>query len=301
MPIILPDTLPSAALLRHEDVDIVRKPRLRHPTVRVGLLNLMPDKIRTEMQFARLLGASDHQVELVLAVPAGYPSRHEDTRMYARWSSKSPPPDLDGLIVTGAPLEHLAFEDVTYWRNLVWLFDWATKNSCKTFCICWASFAALCLRHNVRAQLLPYKISGIFKQHVLEAKHPLMLGFPAKFPCPVSRYSEIHPQDVPWSKNLTCLVYSLESGLCLISNADHNAIYMFNHLEYEAETLKREYLRDRDCRAGINVPKSYFPNGDLSKIPPDNWRGAAEKLFANWLATLTIGAHPTVQLTRSAA
>jgi homoserine O-succinyltransferase/O-acetyltransferase len=303
MPIILPDGLASASLLRAEGLEVLHRPQWRSSTLRIGLLNLMPDKIGTEMQFARLLGATRRHVELVPALPLSHRSDREATRLYARWGETSLPRQLDGLIVTGAPLEHLPFEDITYWRELAYICEWAASNVGGTLYICWAAFAALYAFHGVRTRPLPRKLSGIFQQLVMETTDPLTAGLGGTFPCPVSRYTEVGVRDMPWRRGLACLAQSPESGLCLVADGRRNAHYMFNHLEYDADTLKREYLRDRSRRMDTAVPQNYLPNGDVSKAPPLAWRQPAEKLFANWLAILTARqrARSVADLGRSAA
>ena len=286
MPIILPEGLAAAASLRREGIEVLNQPSRQRPWLRVGLLNLMPNMTSSEMQFARLLATTRHDVELVLALPPSYRIGHEGARLYARWGETSLPRELDGLIVTGAPLEHLPFEDVTYWRELVRICDWAANDVGSTLYICWAAFAALYTFHGVRKRMLPQKISGIFQQRVIETGDPLTAGLGTTFPCPVSRHAEVEAHDVPWQRGLSCLAESSESGLCLLADPARNAHYMFNHLEYDAETLKLEYLRDRARRAGTTLPQNYLPNGDLSQTPPLVWRRPAEMLFANWLAIL---------------
>jgi len=303
MPIILPNRLASAALLGREGIEVSdRLPR--HGTVlRVGLLNLMPDIARTEMQFGRLLGTSPHRVEFVLAVPASYRRGHKETEFYSRWDETTLPQRLDGLIVTGAPLEHLPFEDVRYWRELTSIYDWAAANVGSTFYVCWAAFAAMYRFHGVRPRILPRKISGVFEQQVLESNDALTSGLGATFPCPVSRHAEIDSRDVPWRRGLTCLAKSLESGLCLIGDDTANAHYMFNHLEYDADTLKNEYVRDSARRTGVVLPQSYLPNDDLTQEAPHRWHGAARQLFSNWLEIVTAHRRPhsTADTARSAA
>src|SRR5262249_53347318 len=262
----------------------------------------MPDKLITELQFARLLGGGSHNVELVLAVPRSYRSGHDVPRSYQRWCDTTLPHRLDGLIVTGAPLEYLPFEDVAYWRDLSSIFDWATSNVGDTLHICWAAFAALYIFHGVRQRVRPRKISGVFQQHIMDTRHPLTAGMGATFPCPVSRHAEVHAHDLPWRRGLKCLAQSPDSGLCLLADDGHSAHYMFNHLEYDAKTLKLEYLRDRARRAEAALPRNYLPNDDLSKAPPLVWRRPAEKLIANWLSILKMRAHQIADLVgRSAA
>ncbi len=299
MPIILPEKLPSATLLRNEGIEVRHRSLPNSPTLRVGLLNLMPDKSRTETQFARLLGASCHNVELVLALPRSYRSAHEAGRLYERWSETSLPRRLDGLIVTGAPLEHLPFEDVSYWRELSYICDWAAINVGSTLYICWAAFAALYIFHDVRKRVRPHKISGVFQQQVMDTRQPLTAGIEASFPCPVSRHAEVHVGDLPWRRGLICLAQSSQSGLCLVADPAHNAHYIFDHLEYDADTLKLEYLRDRARGVNTTLPMNYLPNDDLSKPPPLVWRRSAERLFANWLTILMLCAQRAAD--RSAA
>jgi homoserine O-succinyltransferase len=303
MPIILPEGLASVALLRREGIEVLHRPPRHSSVLRVGFLNLMPDMTRTEIQFARLLGVTRHHVELVLALPPSYRPGREGTGLYARWGEMSLPRRLDGLIVTGAPLEHLAFEDVTYWRELACICDWAASAVGDTLYICWAAFAALYRFHDVRTRVLPHKITGVFQQQVMKSTDPLTAGLGATFPCPVSRHAEVEVHDVPWQRDLTCLAQSSESGLCLVADAPRNAHYMFNHLEYDADTLRLEYLRDRARQAGAALPQNYLLDGDVSKTPSLVWRRPAEKLFANWLAMLVARqrVHPAMSPGRFAA
>ena len=301
MPVILPEGLASASSLRREGIEVLHRPPRSSPTLRVGLLNLMPDITGTEMQFARLLGATRRHVELVLALPPSHRSGDAATRHYARWSETSLPRRLDGLIVTGAPLEHVPFENVTYWRELERICDWAAGHVGSTLYVCWAAFAALHAFHGVRTRMLPRKISGVFQQQVIDATDPLTAQLGATFPCPVSRYAEVAADDVPWRRGLACLAQSPESGLCLVADAAHNAHYMFNHLEYDVDTLKREYLRDRARRIDTAVPQNYLPNDDVSQAPLLVWRRPAETVFANWLAILAARADAAADRGRSAA
>jgi len=289
MPIILPEGLAAAASLRREGIEVLNQPSRQRPLLRIGLLNLMPNMTSSEIQFARLLATNRHDVELVLAVPESYRLGHEATRLYARWGETSLPRRLDGLIVTGAPLEHLAFEDVTYWRELVHICDWAASDVGSTLYICWAAFAALYTFHGVQKRMLPQKISGVFQQQVIQVidtRDLLTAGLGTTFPCPVSRHAEVAARDVPWQRGLSCLATSSESGLCLLADPTRNAHYMFNHLEYDADTLKLEYIRDRARRADATLPQNYLPNDDLNETPRLVWRRPAEMLFANWLAIL---------------
>jgi homoserine O-succinyltransferase len=286
MPIILPEGLASAALLRREGIEVLNAPPVGDTVLRIGLLNLMPDKTSTEAQFARLLGATRQPVELVLGLPCSHRPGVEGTERYGRWSATSLPRKLDGLIVTGAPLEHVPFEDVIYWRELVEICDWAATHVGSTIYVCWAAFAALWRFHGVPLRMLPRKLFGIFAQQVMAVREPLLDGLGITFACAVSRHAEVSASDVPWQRGLACLAQSPRSGLCLIGDERRNALYMFNHLEYDADTLGLEYVRDRSRRADVSLPENYWPDDDLSKHPPFTWRRPAEKFFANWLASL---------------
>jgi hypothetical protein len=180
----------------------------------------------------------------------------------------------------------VAFEDVIYWRELLQIFDWATCHVGSTLYVCWAAFAALNAFHGVPMRILPRKISGVFEQRVTDATHSLTAGMGATFPCPVSRHAEVAIHDVPWQRGLRCLAQSTQSGLCLIADERRRALYMFNHLEYDGDTLNFEYQRDRARRADLALPRNYWPNDNMSIAPPLVWRASAERLFANWLATL---------------
>jgi homoserine O-succinyltransferase/O-acetyltransferase len=222
----------------------------------------------------------------VLALPASHRPGVAGLEHYERWSAAHLPRNLDGLIVTGAPLEHVPFEDVRYWGELIAICDWAAADVAGTIYVCWAAFAALHRFYGVPTRLLPQKLSGVFPQQVMAAREPLMRGLGISFACPVSRHAEVQARDVPWGRGLVSLAQSPRSGLCLIGDEARRALYMFNHLEYEADTLKLEYLRDRALQASVLPPENYWPNGDLSQQPPLTWRRPAEKLFANWLASL---------------
>lgn len=286
MPIILPEGLACAPTLRREGIEVLHRPPGSGPTLRVGLINLMPDMASTERQFARLLGATHRHVELVLALPPSHRPGQASTALYSRWDETSLPRRLDGLIVTGAPLEHVPFEEITYWRELARICEWAASDVDSTLYVCWAAFAALYAFHGVRTRMLPRKVSGVFRQRVMRTTDPLTAGLGESFPCPVSRCAEVAAADMPWRRGLDRLAQSPESGLCLVADATRNAHYMFNHLEYDADTLKREYLRDRARRTDTSVPQNYLPNNDVSQTPPMVWRRPAATVFANWLAIL---------------
>src|SRR5690606_14374020 len=235
MPVILPDDLPVRASLLDEDADLLadRQPRAAKP-LRVALLNLMPDKPATETQFARLIGASPQEVELVLLRPASHDPGHTDKAHLRRFYRLAPEvfhETFEGLIVTGAPVEHLPFEEVDYWRELTAVFDWATTHVGSALYVCWAGQAALYHRHGVPKRALQSKLSGVYPQSVTAASSGLMAGLWPRFPTPVSRHTEVRISDLPPDRGLRVLAASAQSGLCLVEDRAARSLSMFNHLE----------------------------------------------------------------------
>jgi homoserine O-succinyltransferase len=288
MPIALPPGLPAGRILTAEGIDVRSGDELHRP-LRVCLVNLMPNKAVTETQIARLLGATSLSVELTLCVPDSYRS------------SKTPPPHIaafyrtwsrirderfDGVVVTGAPVETLPFEDVTYWAELCAIFDWAGSRNIAGFHICWAAQAALHHVHGVPKHQLAEKKFGVFRHRVTNARSPLLRGFGEEFPAPVSRHTEVRAADLPARAGLDVLAASAEAGLCLIEDRANRAVCMFNHLEYDAGTLGEEFLRDRSAGKPIAVPRDYFPDDDPERVPANRWRRYGHLLFANWLGEI---------------
>lgn len=289
MPIALPDGLPARQALLAEGIDVTGRDALhrwyRRP-LRICLVNLMPDKVGTETQFARLLGASAVPVELVLSVPDSYgtssaPPGHMNA-FYRPWS-RLRDEAFDGLIVTGAPIETLPFEEVTYWRDLCAMFDRARSRGIAGFYVCWAAQAALRHFHGVPKHELPAKTFGVFRQRVLKPDSPLLHGFGAEFPTPVSRHTEVRAADLPAGAGLSVLAASPDSGLCLVEDAAVGMICMFNHLEYDAGTLAAELRRDRLAGRSVDLPRNYFPGDDPGRAPVDVWHSHGRLLLANWL------------------
>ena len=292
MSIILPDGLPALWALKAEGLKAVSARDAaggaRDP-LRVLLVNLMPDKPATERQIARLLAGTPHPVELALAIPDGYRPKTADPAhiwaFYKPWS-RVRDEDFDGLVVTGAPVETLAFEDVTYWPELTEIFDWAEETVSRSVYICWAAQAALRHFHGVPKRRLAKKLSGVFRHRVHAQRHPLLRGFGADFAVPVSRHSEVRTGDLPRGRGLEILATSEEAGLCAVADGRNGALYMFNHLEYEADTLRREYLRDLKTAAPgapVAPPRNYFPGDDPARPPVNGWCRHGRLLFGNWL------------------
>ena len=292
MPIILPHGLPARWTLKAEGLKALSPQEDAGWTVgagrplRVLLINLMPDKPTTERQIARMLADTPHRVELSLAIPDGYRPKTTDpahmAAFYRPWS-RLRHEAFDGLIVTGAPVETLPFEEVTYWPALGEIFDWARSSVPRSFYICWAAQAALQQAHGVPKRRLETKLSGVYRHRVHQPEHPLLRGFGQAFVTPVSRHTEVRPLDLPAAAGLQVLASSTAAGLCALAERDGRALYMFNHLEYEADTLGREYVRDLEAGQAAAAPRHYFPCDDPTRRPVNAWGGYGRLLFGNWL------------------
>ncbi|MBW7946283.1 MAG: homoserine O-succinyltransferase [Sphingomonadaceae bacterium] len=289
MPIKIPDDLPARSTLEREGVMIMRETdavRQDIRPLRIGLLNLMPNKIRTETQIARLIGATPLQVELTLVrmsghVPRNTPAEHM-LSFYRPWADIRDT-CFDGFIVTGAPVELLPFEAVSYWDELRRVFDWTQTNVHGCFNICWGAQAAVHHFHGVPKHALDRKAFGVFEHHNLAPASPYLRGFSDDFAIPVSRWTEVRREDLPEGRGITVLAESAETGLCLLDDPAHRSLHMFNHVEYDSTSLAEEYFRDRDAGKPIDVPRNYFPDDDPSATPQNRWRSHAHLLFGNWV------------------
>ncbi len=295
MPIKIPNNLPARRVLEREGVRIISETDAIRQDVRpmrIALLNLMPDKIRAETQFARVIGSTPLQVEMTLLNTGSYKSRntpeHHLIDFYKTWDQVRHE-FFDGLVVTGAPVETLPFEEVEYWPELCRIFDWAQTNVYRGFYICWGAQAALHHYHGVPKHLLPRKKFGIFRHRIVKSDASLLLGFNDEFSIPVSRHTETRKNDLPDTPGLNVLAESDESGLCLMEDIPHRAAYMFNHLEYDADTLKGEYERDVAAGELIQIPKNYFPDDNPKRPPTNQWRSYAHLLFWNWIGEMYQG------------
>jgi homoserine O-succinyltransferase/O-acetyltransferase len=289
MPIILPDGIPTRHTLDAEGVGVLRgapDDAAGARPLRVALVNLMPRKTTTELQIARLLGGTPRTVALTLVVPDRYVSSTTPEfylgAFYRRWRDIRDSA-YDALIVTGAPVECIPFEAVTYWPELTQIFDWATRNVRRSYYICWAAQAALYHFHGVPKHRLPSKRFGVFRQTILRSGNPLFEGLARSFPVPVSRHTETRREDLPLDRGLTVLAASRQSGLCMVEDTNRRALCMFNHLEYDADTLAEEFQRDRNEGAAIAVPENYYPSDDPTRPPLNTWRPFARRIFRNWL------------------
>jgi homoserine O-succinyltransferase/O-acetyltransferase len=289
MPIKIPDTLPAAETLAREGVAILRETDAIRQDIRplqIGLLNLMPNKIRTETQMARLIGASPLQVELTLVRMGGHQSKNtsEDHLIsFYQTTDEIAHRKFDGFIVTGAPVELLDFEDVTYWEELARVFDWTERNVHSSFFICWGAMAAAWHFHRLPKYTLDQKAFGVFRHRNLAPASPYLSGFSDDFAIPVSRWTEVRRGDIAARPSLKLLMDCDETGPCLFAESDRNRLYMFNHIEYDSHSLKEEYERDVAAGKPIHIPPFYFPGDDPAKTPLNRWRSHAHLLFGNWI------------------
>lgn len=291
MPIKIPADLPAYDVLAREGIMVMSDDQASRQDIRplrIGLLNLMPKKIQTENQFARLIGATPLQIELSLIRMTEHQTRntaadHMESfyRTFAEVEASGE--KFDGLIITGAPIEHLAFEDVTYWDELKRVMDWTQTHVHSTFGVCWGGMAMIYHFHGVKKHALDHKAFGCFRQKNLAPSSPYLRGFSDNFVIPVSRWTEIHANEVAQHSDLTTLLASDEVGPCLIQDNKHRALYIFNHFEYDSDTLKQEYDRDVAAGAPINVPLNYYPDDDPNQPPENRWRSHAHLLYGNWI------------------
>lgn len=289
MPITLPETLPAFDVLKGEGVMVMSPERAARQDIRplrIGLLNLMPKKIQTENQFARLIGATPLQIDLQLIRMTEHQTRNtaaEHMETFYRPFQEVKDEKFDGLIITGAPIEHLPFDEVTYWDELCEVFDWTQTHVQSTFGVCWGGMAMINHFHGVKKHMLPKKAFGCFRHRNLAPTSPFLRGFSDDFVIPVSRWTEMRQDEIDARPGLTTLLGSEEVGPCLVEDAGHNALYIFNHFEYDSDTLKQEYDRDVDNGTPINVPLNYYPDDDPAMPPLNRWRSHAHLLYGNWI------------------
>lgn len=289
MPIKIPNDLPARAILESEGVMVMREADATRQDIRplrIGLLNLMPNKVKTETQFARLLGASPLQVELTLVKITNHIARNTPTdhiiSFYRDWEDVRAE-KFDGFIVTGAPVETIPFEQVTYWDELRRIFDWTQTHVHSSFNVCWGAQAAVHHFHGMPKHPLPAKAFGVFRHRNLAPTSPYLRGFSDDFSIPVSRWTEVRRADIPADSGMRVLMESDETGLCLLDDPAHRSLHMFNHIEYDSISLAEEYFRDRAANKPIAVPHHYFPKDDPDRQPENRWRSHAHLLFGNWI------------------
>lgn len=292
MPIRIPSNLPAYETLSKEGVMVMSRKQADSQDIRpqrIALLNLMPEKIATETQFARLIGATPLQVELTLIRMSEHFSKNTSaSHMGEFYQSFQDIKDqkFDGLIITGAPIEHLPFEDVTYWDELREIFDWTQTNVHSTFGVCWGGMAMINHFHGVQKHMLDAKAFGCFRHKNLNAASPYLRGFSDDCVIPVSRWTEMKRSEIGTREGLVTLLGSDEVGPCLVEDEAHRALYIFNHFEYDTSSLKSEYDRDVASGKPINVPVNYYPNDDPSRPPQNRWRSHGHLLYTNWISEI---------------
>ena len=289
MPIKIPNALPARETLLSENIFVMTQTRAQTQDIRplkIGLLNLMPTKIATETQLARLLGNTPLQVELDLVTVESHISKNtpmEHMLSFYRPFSEVADKNYDGFIITGAPVEQLPFEQVDYWDELCRVMEWTRTHVQSTLHICWGAQAALYYHYGIPKVPLPEKMFGVFEHRVEHKNSMLLRGFDDVFMVPHSRHTTVLREDVEKHPELTILASSDEAGVYAIKTDMGRQVFITGHSEYDADTLRREYERDRAAGLPIDVPRHYFPDDDPSRDPIVSWRSCANLMYSNWL------------------
>jgi homoserine O-succinyltransferase len=289
MPLNISDNLPAVKILENENIFVMKETRAVHQDIRplqILIFNLMPVKITTETQILRLLSNTPLQVEITLIytkmhLSKNTPREHLDS-FYKTFDDISIH-KYDGMIITGAPIEHLEFEEVDYWEEMVRIMDWADNHVTSTMYICWASQAGLYHHYGIPKYMRDEKMFGVFKHKTYNKTNMLTRGFDDEFLAPHSRYTEVRKEDIMKVKDLEILADSDEAGIYLVATKDLRRIFITGHSEYDPLTLKSEYDRDVAKGLDIKIPKNYFLNDDPHQTPMVRWRSHASLLFSNWL------------------
>ena len=289
MPIKIPDNLPAREILISENIFLMTEDRAMHQDIRplrIGILNLMPTKITTETQLLRLLGNTPIQIDAVLLQPETHESRNtsaDHLKEFYKTFREVKNEKFDGMIITGAPVEQLDFEQVNYWKELTEIMDWTKHNVFSTLHICWAAQAGLYYNYNIPKHPLPEKMFGVFKHNVNVKHTKLLRGYDDIFFAPHSRHTEIRRGDIEKVPQLEILSESDKAGIYIVASKDGRHIFVTGHAEYDPLTLKAEYDRDKDKGLDIAVPENYYTDNDPEKAPVVRWRSHANLLFSNWL------------------
>lgn len=289
MPIKIDNQLPARHSLELENIFVMPENRAMTQDIRplhIIILNLMPTKIETETQILRLLSNTPLQVDVELLQVKSHVAKNvsqEHMLKFYKTFDDVKNRKFDGMIVTGAPVEMMPFEEVDYWDELCEIFDWAKTNVYSTYNICWGAQAALYYKYGVPKHMLDEKLFGVFKHRPLDLYHPLLRGFSDIYYVPHSRHTETRREDIAEVKDLQILSYSDEAGVHLISDMACRNFFCTGHSEYDSDTLAKEYFRDLKKGMNIKMPYNYFPDNDPRKTPPITWRGVGSLLFQNWL------------------
>lgn len=289
MPIRIPDKLPATKQLRNENIFVMSETKAMHQDIRplkIVIVNLMPTKITTETQLLRLLSNSPLQVEIDFLQMDSHRSKNtplEHLKTFYKTFDEIKNSKFDGMIITGAPVENLEFEEVDYWDELVKIMEWSKTHVTSTFHICWAAQAGLYYHYGIPKYPLREKCSGIFKHKVHRKTAKLVRGFDNEFYAPHSRNTEVRAEDIKKVRGLEILADSKEAGVYIVFTKGGRKIFVMGHAEYDANTLRDEYFRDLEKGINPQVPKHYFPGDDPTRKPVATWRSHANLLFSNWL------------------
>ena len=289
MPIQIPNDLPAAEVLLNENIFVMKQTRAETQHIRpleIVLLNLMPTKIVTETQLSRMLGNTPLQVHLELMMLSTHKAKNtpeEHLLAFYKTFDELKDRKFDGMVITGAPVENMPFEDVNYWKELTEIMEWSKDHVHSTFHICWGAQAGLYYHYGIQKYPLPDKMFGVFK-HTADYKRAILLrGFDDEFWAPHSRHTTIRREDIEAVPGLKILASSEEAGVYIVMNKEGRQIFVTGHSEYDPDTLEREYLRDKYQGLPIQVPKNYYPDDDDSRAPVVRWRGHGNLLYSNWL------------------
>ncbi|MBO8170426.1 MAG: homoserine O-succinyltransferase [Bacillaceae bacterium] len=289
MPIKIPDNLPAKKILNNENIFVMGEKRAYHQDIRplkIVILNLMPNKKKAETQLLRLLGNTPLQVDVALMHPITHKSKNTPEahlKTFYKSFEQIKNQKFDGMIITGAPIEHLEFEDVDYWDELKEIMEWSYHNVMSTFHICWGAQAGLYYHYGIPKHPLKEKLFGVFPHRITVKNTKLLRGFDDRFYVPHSRYTETKREDVEQVPELEILSESDEAGVYIVATADGRQIFVTGHSEYDQTTLQEEYERDLERGISISLPKGYFKNDEPGRLPDVNWRAHANLLFMNWL------------------
>jgi len=289
MPLRLPDRLPAIELLKHENIFVMDDSRAHMQDIRplkIAILNLMPLKITTETDLIRLLSNTPLQLEVSFMklkshTPKNTPIEH--MMMFYRDFEQMRHEKYDGMIITGAPVEQLEYEDVSYWAEVSDIFAWARTHVTSTLYICWAAQAGLYYHYGIPKYPLPKKMFGVFPQYTLNPQLPIFRGFDDVFQMPHSRHTELHREDILANPDLELIAESPDSGVSMVMARGGREFFITGHLEYAPDTLDKEYRRDKDTRDDVDMPVNYYKNDDPSQGPKVTWRAHANLLYSNWI------------------
>ncbi len=289
MPIKIPSLLPAKDVLMRENIFVMPEDRALTQDIRpmrVAILNLMPLKLETELHILRLLSNTPLQVEIDLVKTSTYVSKNtskDHLNQFYKTFDEIKDEKYDGMIMTGAPVDQIDFEEVLYWEEMKGIMDWASENVTSVLYICWAAQAGLYHHYGIPKHPLKDKMFGVFKHHVCDRKYPIIRGFDDTFLVPHSRNSELRKEDINKVDELAIVSESEEAGIYIVASKNKSKIFVTGHSEYDALTLQSEYERDVKKGLDITVPENYFPNNDPAKKPIVNWRSHGSLLFSNWL------------------